>query len=182
MEIPIQNVQAFAEANGLSQLIVFGFDGTASHIATWAADAGASDTLAVSANLLKAALKWPEITQVESAKVIALRARIAELEKQADDAAQEQARPKRIEAFVLECTEYEREWGQRPDGYLIFQTAEDLSKFEADDLRAKRATTETPGYYVAYQRQPSRTARANFFDNLPLDRRYRYVDKLSELG
>lgn len=182
MEIPIQNVEAFAVSNGLAQLVVFGYDGTASYIATWAADASASDTLSTSANLLKAALHWPEITQVESAKVIALRARIAELEKQVDNATPKLSPPKRVDAFVLECTEYERGWGQRPDGYLIFQTEEDLSKFLEDDAREKRATTETPAYYSAYHRLPARKARADFFGMLPPDRRCKYVDKLSDLG
>lgn len=181
MEIPIKNTEAFARANGLTQVIVFGYDGEASHIVTWAEDVGASDTIATAANMLKAALRWPEITQVESAKVIALRARIAELEKQVAEAAQKSSQPKRVDAFVLECTEYERGWGQRPDGYLIFQTAEELSQFVDDDARKKRATAETPEYYVAYQRRPSRTACANFFAALPAGRRYRYVDKLSEL-
>ena len=175
MKIPIQNVEAFAVVNGLTQLVVFGYDGSESHIATWAADVSASDTLADAANSLKAALRWPEITQVESAKVLELRAEIARLKAELDTSKNSSVHKV---AYVLECTEYERGWGQRPDGYLAFQKAADLKAFLVEDQKTKAAGKETPYCYITYTDIGIKSCSTTFFNSIG---QRRYFDQLSEL-
>lgn len=177
MEIPIKNVKSFAGANGLTQVIVFGYDGSTSHIATWAEDAGASDAIATAANVLKASLGWPEITQVESAKVLQLRQEIQELKSKL-------LKPEAgetIEGFALECVEHEQGWGSRPDGYLVFKNKKDQLDFLNNDYREKNSNSYAPSYYVNYRDLGAVNCHKNFFSRMKPSAKYTHVDALAEL-
>lgn len=81
--VRIDLARTMAEALGFTQVIVFGHAqecGTV--ITTWGVDAERSAQAAAGANYIKRQWGWPEDTIVESAKVRALRQRIAELEAQ----------------------------------------------------------------------------------------------------
>ena len=76
-KIPIKQAEGFAIANGLKQVIIFGYDGTNTHIVTWGDTVENSAQAAAGANHVKKLWAWPEDTIVESAKVQALRDELA---------------------------------------------------------------------------------------------------------
>jgi len=81
----IARLGAFAQSLGFTQAILFGHAqecGTV--ITTWGIDAERSAQAAKGGNTIKEGWGWPEDTIVESEKVKALRARIAELEDELD--------------------------------------------------------------------------------------------------
>jgi hypothetical protein len=78
----IELLREHAEKLGFTQAIMFGHAqecGTV--ITTWGIDAERSAQAAAGANHIKQQWGWPKDTMVESEKVKALRARIAELER-----------------------------------------------------------------------------------------------------
>lgn len=81
MSIPIIDVERFGFEHSLSQVIIFGFDGKRTHVASWGETDEASAQAAAGANVIKKGWDWPIDTIAESAKVEALHARIAELER-----------------------------------------------------------------------------------------------------
>ena len=52
-------------------------------------------------------------------------------------------------AFVVEATEFERGWGQRPDGYVCFEHEDFATTFLKED-HDKKVGTSVPDYYVNY--------------------------------
>lgn len=52
--------------------------------------------------------------------------------------------------YPLEITEYERGWGSRHDGYLLFLSDADRIKFLQHDAQEKRKESVVPDYYLAY--------------------------------
>lgn len=51
--------------------------------------------------------------------------------------------------FFVQATEYERGWGSRPDGYVIFASEEQATRFISEDI-AGRTKNSVPDYYVDY--------------------------------
>lgn len=58
--------------------------------------------------------------------------------------------------FPLEITEYERGWGSRHDGYLLFLSEDDRIKFLRNDAQEKRKNSQVPDYYLAFTSIPTR--------------------------
>lgn len=80
--IPISAAQALAESLELRQVIIVAWDGADTHVVTYGGSVIDSANAAAGGNMVKKALGWPEHTDTESTKVLALQARIAELEAQ----------------------------------------------------------------------------------------------------
>ncbi len=51
--------------------------------------------------------------------------------------------------YTVQWTEFERGWGQRPDGISFHQTYEDAQNFVADYLKKNRNEIEAPDEYSA---------------------------------
>lgn len=80
--IPISAAQALAECLDLRQVIIVAWDGEVTHVVTYGGSVRDSANAAAGGNLVKRALGWPDNLDTESPKVLALKARIAELEDQ----------------------------------------------------------------------------------------------------
>ena len=50
--------------------------------------------------------------------------------------------------YLVRVTEYERGWGSRPEGFLVFETIEDRAKF-IQDMNAEKQDV-VPDYYWDY--------------------------------
>lgn len=81
-------------------------------------------------------------------------------------------------AFIVEMTEYERGWGQRPDGFLVFPTQEAAKAYV--DNETKDRTGPVPDEYVRYDLIGYKPVSAAIMRKLELNGRT-YVDKLQEL-
>jgi hypothetical protein len=55
--------------------------------------------------------------------------------------------------FLVRVTEYERGWGSRPEGTLIFRSEEDRTQFLADMVK-ENSDPVVPDYYWAYSPLP----------------------------
>lgn len=81
--LPIQAAEFITQRYDFLQVIVLAWDGRQTCVATYGTTAEQSAQAAEGGNRIKRALGWPEsLCRVESAKVAALHARIAELEGQ----------------------------------------------------------------------------------------------------
>jgi hypothetical protein len=82
--------------------------------------------------------------------------------------------------FIVEMTEYERGWGQRPDGYYAFlteQAADDHIKEETKDR-----TGPAPEVYVAYHKVGYRECDPKFIPVVKKTKTKRlYIDSLKDL-
>lgn len=67
--IAIDKIEQLAREYHLAQIIVFGFDGVTTNVATWGDTLQNASMAAFGANEIKKSWGWPENTQVESAKV-----------------------------------------------------------------------------------------------------------------
>lgn len=54
--------------------------------------------------------------------------------------------------YLVRVTEYERGWGSRPEGFLVFETIEDRAKF-IQDMNAEKQDV-VPDYYWDYSIAP----------------------------
>lgn len=50
--------------------------------------------------------------------------------------------------FLVQVTEFERGWGSRPEGYLVFETEEDRTQF-LKDMNTRKGPI-VPDYYWDY--------------------------------
>jgi transposase-like protein len=80
--LPITAVKQLATEHDLSQVIVFGWDGEQTHVATYGKSVEDCDQAARGANAIKHKWKWPEETMAEPSRVKALRAEIKQLKEQ----------------------------------------------------------------------------------------------------
>lgn len=158
--VRIALAESMARTLGFKQIIIFGHAqecGTV--VTTWGEDAVLSAQAAAGANHIKKQWGWPEDTIAESGKVLAMQARIDELQellvKACDraDAAERApviAKPVVLAVHVIEGTEYERGWGQRPDGYVAFPSAQDAAKWIKEyDLKYNNEDS-APDEYTKY--------------------------------
>ena len=82
----IDQLRQLAEKLQAEQAILFTYSREAGTVIdTWGVDAERSEQAAVGANIIKKGWGWPADTIVESAKVQALRNRLAELEAQLEE-------------------------------------------------------------------------------------------------
>jgi len=153
MSIPVKQAEGFAIANGLKQVIIFGHDGENTHVLTWGDTVEHSAQAAAGANHVKKQWGWPAVDVVESEKVKALRARIAELEAQL---------PVQTTVHVIEGTEYERGWGCRPDGFAAFPTEEAAKAWIRDYDRKYNNLPSAPDEYTKYEYLGLREASPTF--------------------
>jgi hypothetical protein len=79
---------------------------------------------------------------------------------------------------VVECTEFEQGWGQRPDGYFGFLTEEDANAFIRSQTSGRSGSA--PSIYVNYEYIGLKETSK---DNLLAVARSRkkYFDKLADL-
>lgn len=82
--ISADDAKHISETNGLRQVIVFGWDGRYTHVATYGSSVVDSAQAAAGANVIKRGWEWPEDLQATSAQVQALHDRIAELEEEVE--------------------------------------------------------------------------------------------------
>jgi hypothetical protein len=78
--IPVLAAEDICKAYGCSQAIVLAFDGERTHVVTYGTTAEDAAMAAAGGNTLKQAMNWPAEFQAKSAKVKALKDRIAALE------------------------------------------------------------------------------------------------------
>lgn len=81
MKIPVKAAKAFAQDNGLQQVIIFGWDGTSTHVVTYGDTVEACAIAAEGANRIKKGWDWPEKLLAEPSRVKKLQDKIKELEK-----------------------------------------------------------------------------------------------------
>lgn len=81
-KLPITAVKQLAEEHGMSQVIVFGWDGELTHVATYGKTIEDCDVAARGANLIKKGWQWPEQLLAEPSRVKALRAEIKRLKQE----------------------------------------------------------------------------------------------------
>jgi hypothetical protein len=161
--IPINQAKAFAIANDLKQVIIAGWDGKLTHIVTYGDTVEACEQAAMGGNKIKKALGWPANLDAEPSRVTDLKERVAMVESmnaaQSKHIKQLLAEVEQLKAgnsgvrpsvHVIQGTEFERGWGQRPDGYVAFP-----SKFAAElyitDYSKKFHTSPTaPDEYTNY--------------------------------
>lgn len=86
--------------------------------------------------------------------------------------------------FIVEMTEYERGWGQRPDGFLAFVT-EDAANLYVQEKTKGRKFGSAPDVYVAYNMIGYRVCSATILQKTlaaaSSDRPFIYLDKIQEL-
>lgn len=56
--------------------------------------------------------------------------------------------PTRDVAFAVSFTEYERGWGQRPDGNNFFEYSEDAKQYADSYNRKYNVSDKVPDYYI----------------------------------
>jgi len=150
--IPIKQAEGFAVANDLQQVIIFGHDATGvTHVLTWGDTAERAAAAAAGANRIKKDWGWPEDTLAESAKVTALRAELAAAQARIQELEASDVEPAVQRAVhVIEGTEYERGWGQRPDGYAAFLTKADAEAYIASYDKRFNSEPVVPDEYTKY--------------------------------
>lgn len=185
--IPISRAEDFAKLTNMKQVIIFGWDGNETHIVTWGDSIEACQQAATGANHIKKMWDWPSDTIVESAAVAKLRARIAELENNLAEA-KERAEPKADEVsefsivHVIEGTEFERGWGQRPDGYIAFQTEAEARQYIIDFDKRCNNLSYVPDDYTKYIYIGIKPCTALFRRMLDVSKKPSHFNNLKDLG
>lgn len=148
--IPIKQAQAFAIANALQQVIIFGHDGSTTHVVTWGDTPEHSTSAAAGANHIKKQWNWPADTIVESEKVQALQRRLEAAEVLIGQLQSQLAGPTSV--HVIEGTEYERGWGRRPDGYVAFMSKDAAEMYIANYIERNHPVgSSVPDEYTVYE-------------------------------
>lgn len=81
-QISWERAKEFAEVNGCRQVVLLAWDGKLTHVVTYGVSVHDSEQAAQGGNFVKRALGWPEqLCRDESPRVLALEARIRELEE-----------------------------------------------------------------------------------------------------
>ena len=181
MALPIKQAEGFAIANGLTQVIIFGHDGKETHVLTWGDTAEHGAQAAAGANAIKKKWGWPDEMQAESAKVQALRDELAACRRDLEAALRLNAAPTVTPTVhVIEGTEYERGWGQRPDGYVAFLSKEAAEAWMADYIKRNHTSKEAPDEYTSYTYVGIRECSMSFF-NAVSTAKLKHFDRTSEL-
>jgi hypothetical protein len=85
--------------------------------------------------------------------------------------------------YIVKATEYERGYGSRPDGYLVFATEEQAAAFvDAREQEESRNAFDAPDYYVNYDMVGYEKCSDYIFNNvIGNGRGWYYINRLSEL-
>lgn len=174
----IDHLRLLAEKLGATQAILFTHSQeTGTVVDTWGVDAERSAQAAAGANHIKKQWGWPEDTIVESAKVQAFRDRIAALE----DEVLRLKSPKVPRAVhVIEGTEYERGWGQRPDGYFAFATEAEAKAWIENYNKTVNNKAVAPPEYTMYEYIGLKECSLDFYLKLTKKSQV-FFNRLSEL-
>jgi hypothetical protein len=160
--IPVSTAQSIAESFDLRQVIIVAWDGKNTHVVTYGGNEIDSANAARGGNMVKKALGWPESLNTESPRVLALQARIVELEMRLNAAPPE---PQVIPSVhVIEGTEYERGWGQRPDGFVAFTSEAAARKFIVEYDRKWNSAEHAPDEFTKYEYIGLKTCSQKFFE------------------
>lgn len=172
-KIAIKRAEEFAKAHDLKQVIIFGWDGETTHILTYGDTIEACAQAAEGANRIKRKWGWPEELITEPSRVQNLLNKIKRLEEQL--AAQQPVMkdeavpfvlnhgPVDYTAFVVEWTEMERGWGQRPEGYLLFQTEKEADAFICEETKDRNARGPVPDCYDLYEKRGLKKVSAQVY-------------------
>lgn len=83
-------------------------------------------------------------------------------------------------SYVVEMTEYERGWGQRPDGYMAFLTEDAANEYITE--QTKDRTGSAPDVYVNYSKVGYRETNPKFLTSIKKSPSKRiYFDRMNEL-
>ena len=197
--IPISAAQSLAELLDLRQVIIVAWDGEKSHVVTYGGSAADSANAAHGGNLVKRALGWPENLDTESPKVLALQARIAELEAQVGSGGLPTAKlPQALSELqdptsvrvpapqvtptvhVIEGTEHERGWGCRPDGYVAFVSKKAAEDWILEYNLKHNDQVHAPDEYTVYNYIGLKECSIGFH-KVTASRRAKHFDRFSEL-
>jgi hypothetical protein len=187
--IPVSTAQSIAESFDLRQVIIVAWDGRDTHVVTYGGSVADSANAARGGNLVKRALGWPAELDAESPKVQALQARIAELESRQFyneplPSGQVPELPPVPQVtptvHVIEGTEYERGWGQRPDGYVAFTTKAAAEQFIIDYNRRFNNESHAPDEYTSYQYIGLKECSVGFY-RVVAGRDAKHFNRLAEL-
>lgn len=86
-----------------------------------------------------------------------------------------------IVAYVIQMTEHERGWGQRPDGYLVFGTEADGKAYVIKEI-SSRISPVAPDIYVSYDVVGYKQCAPSIIEAIAKsERQFIYVDHLKEL-
>jgi hypothetical protein len=80
--------------------------------------------------------------------------------------------------FVVEMTEHERGWGQRPDGFLVFETEAKAKSYVQKEIANR--TKSDPDDYVVYHLRGYMEVCLEIISRI-ISREFIYVDRISEL-
>lgn len=84
-------------------------------------------------------------------------------------------------AYAVQLIEYERGWGQRPDGYYIFNSKSSADAFINSEF-SKRTAGPVPDYYINYRGIGLQECSLAFDALLcSAPRGFLYVDDLDEM-
>jgi hypothetical protein len=182
MRIPIRDAKIIADANGCTQVIIAAWDGKNTHIVTYGKTVEDCAQAAAGGNLIKKTLGWPKDLNAEPKRVQKLLDRIAELEAKITDIGTTKPRiPPRPAVLVVSITEYERGWGSKNDGYLLFVDEAEAQAFIAEKY-ALREDGPAPEYYVNYDNTGWWPASETIvLKVLASPRKYISIDSMKEL-
>lgn len=83
-------------------------------------------------------------------------------------------------SYVVEMTEYERGWGQRPDGYVAFLTEDAANEYIAE--QTKDRTGSAPDVYVNYSKVGYRETNPKILTSIKKSpSKYMYFERMNEL-
>lgn len=80
-----------------------------------------------------------------------------------------------VVAYVVEATEYERGWGCRPDGQLVFRTEADADLFMKKVADERRYATEVPDEYNDYQKIGYKEVKPEVIDALSKETKRNFI-------
>jgi hypothetical protein len=176
--IPVSTAQSIAESFDLRQVIIVAWDGKNTHVVTYGGSDADSANAAAGGNVVKKALGWPKNIDTESPKVQALQARIVELEMRLNAAPPE---PQVIPSVhVIEGTEYERGWGQRPDGFVAFTSEAAARKFIVEYDRKWNSAEHAPDEFTKYEYIGVKECSIGFH-KVVTAQKSKHFDRISEL-
>lgn len=145
-DINIQRAADLARLSGYQQVIIFAHDGEKTVVTTWGDTAERSAQAAAGANHIKKQWGWPADTIVESAKVKQLEGLVSKLAR----------------VHVIACTEYERGWGSRNEGYMAFMSETAAKKFCSDYDAQHNTASTAPDWYMKWSYDGTYTCSAEF--------------------
>ena len=163
-DINIQRAADLAKLSGYQQVIIFAHDGEQTIVTTWGDTAEHSAQAAAGANAIKKQWSWPADTIAESAKVTQLQTLVKQLAL----------------VHVIQCTEYERGWGSRNEGYMAFMSETAAKKFCSDYDAQHNTASTAPDWYMKWSYDGTYTCSLDFLTKV-LEKHQVPFNRMSEL-